>query len=397
MAALLAGVDRAGFAVGFGVRLRRAGVAVGFVGIEAFTRALAACPPDSLAELYWLGRITLVHRFEELPIYDEVFQAVFSRFTSSLDPIARRPSGLGQTREDDAYASLAARGGSEEVGQGLPWASLPAPVDTRESEDEGAVFLPERRASHLEAIADLPFESLSAAHLDLLDETLATALGSWPTRRSRRVNRHHAGHRVALRPTLARARRSGFEPVALVRTRPLEKPRRVVIVCDVSQSMQQQAAAYFHLMRALARATEAEVFVFATRLTRLTHVLAGASAELAMEMATAKVTDRFGGTRIATNLQALLSSSRGDALRGAIVLIASDGWDSDPPDDLAMVMAKIRRRAHRLIWVNPRAAAPGFAPKVAAMAAALPFCDDLLPANSIRQLTELVATIGRSG
>ena len=73
------------------------------------------------------------------------------------------------------------------------------------------------------------------------------------------------------------------------------------------------------------------------------------------------------------------------------MLIASDGWDSDPPDDLAMVMAKIRRRAHRLIWVNPRATAPGFAPKVAAMAAALPFCDDLLPANSIRQLTELVS------
>ena len=162
--------------------------------------------------------------------------------------------------------------------------------------------------------------------------------------------------------------------------------------------MQQQAAAY---LPSDARPRESyrgrKVFVFATRLTRLTHVLAGTSAELAMEMATAKVTDRFGGTRIATNLQALLSSSRGDALRGAIVLIASDGWDSDPPDDLAMVMAKIRRRAHRLIWVNPRAAAPGFAPKVAAMAAALPFCDDLLPANSIRQLTELVATIGRSG
>ena len=165
------------------------------------------------------------------------------------------------------------------------------------------------------------------------------------------------------------------------------------MLCDVSESMQHQAAAYFHLMRAVARTTDAEVFAFATRLTRLTPVLAQASAELAIEQATAKVADRFGGTRIASNLRALLSSSRGNACRGAIVVVASDGWDADPPEQLAKAMAKLRRRAYRVIWLNPRVAAPQFAPEVGAMAAALPYVDDLLPANTIRSLADVVSAI----
>ena len=116
-----------------------------------------------------------------------------------------------------------------------------------------------------------------------------------------------------------------------------------------------------------------------------------------MQQATAKVTDRFGGTRIATSVLELLSSSRGNACRGAIVLIASDGWDSDPPGQLGVAMARLRRRAHRIIWLNPRMAAPGFAPEVASMAAALPFCDELLPADTIGALLDVVSAIVRSG
>ena len=195
---------------------------------------------------------------------------------------------------------------------------------------------------------------------------------------------------------MARARHTGFEPAVLVRSEPRRKPRRVVMLCDVSQSMQPYAAAYFHLMRAAAVATRAEVFAFATVLTRLTPALAHSSAEVAVEQATAKVVDRFGGTRIATNVRALLASRHGDACRGAIVLIASDGWDSDPPEELAGAMARLRRRAHRVIWMNPRAAAPGFAPLVGAMSAALPYCDELLAADSIQGLSEVVSAIVRA-
>ncbi|MGY4682749.1 VWA domain-containing protein [Micromonospora aurantiaca (nom. illeg.)] len=100
------------------------------------------------------------------------------------------------------------------------------------------------------------------------------------------------------------------------------------------------------------------------------------------------MTDRFGGTRIATNLRGLLASPHGDAVRGAVVLIGSDGWDSDPPAELAAVMARLSRRAHRIVWLNPRAGAPGFAPLVAGMAAALPYCDRLLPAATFRDLLD---------
>jgi uncharacterized protein with von Willebrand factor type A (vWA) domain len=180
-----------------------------------------------------------------------------------------------------------------------------------------------------------------------------------------------------------------------VRVSPVHVPRRVVMLCDVSQSMQAQAVAYLHLMRALALTAHAEVFAFATSLTRLTAVLAHRSAGAAIDGATAQVTDRFGGTRIATCLRTLLASHHGGALRGAVVIIGSDGWDADSPEELAAAMARLRRRAYRVIWMNPRASAPGFAPRVATMAAALPYCDAFLPAESFRSLARVIDEISR--
>jgi uncharacterized protein with von Willebrand factor type A (vWA) domain len=173
----------------------------------------------------------------------------------------------------------------------------------------------------------------------------------------------------------------------------------VVLLCDVSQSMRAQASAYFHLMRALALVCDAELFAFATSLTRLTTVLRHKSTAVAIDQATSTVVDRFGGTRIAANLRALLASHHGDSVRGAIVIIGSDGWDSDPPERLAAAMARLRRRASRVIWMNPRAGVPDFAPKVGAMAAALPYCDELLPADTFRSLAAVIAAVGgqRSG
>ena len=164
---------------------------------------------------------------------------------------------------------------------------------------------------------------------------LEEAVRTWPTRRSRRRAAAAAGGQVALRPTIARARRTGWEPVELVRVAPVPRPRKVVMLCDVSQSMQPQVTAYFHLMRALATVAAGETFAFATRLTRLTPVLRHKSAELAVALATERVTDRFGGTRIAASVTELLGSHHASAVRGGIVVIGSDGWDSEPPEELA--------------------------------------------------------------
>ena len=165
-----------------------------------------------------------------------------------------------------------------------------------------------------------------------------------------------------------------------------------MLVCDVSQSMEPYAAGYLQLMRVATLLPRSEVFAFATSLTRLTAVLRHTSPERAVELAGRQVVDRFGGTLIATNLRRLLGSHHADSVRGAVVVIASDGWDSDDPAELAVVMRRLRRRADRVVWVNPRTTAPGYAPLVGAVSAALPHVDAMLPAGTVRELAEVLRT-----
>ena len=392
---LFAGVDRAALAAALGARLRAGGVPATVTGIELFTRALAACPPTDRDRLYWLARATLVRDRAHLAAFDAVFAAVFDQADVVADSRVRRSPATG--RDDDQLLSLPTeRHADAEGGSGLPWATLPAVVDQGDGNGDGQ-GVPERLPSDLVAIADTPFERLDPETLARLGQWLETAFRAWPRRRTRRLVRHPSGPRIDPRQTIARSRRTDWEPIELVRRRRVERPRRLLVVCDVSQSMQAQASAYLHLMRAAVQATDAEVFAFATSLTRLTPILAHREVDEAMALASAAVDDRFGGTRIATNLRALLASRHGHDSRGAIVVIASDGWDADPPEALAAAMARLRRRAHRVVWMNPRAGAPGYEPSVAAMAAALPFVDDLLPAATLHELVEAVQRLTTDG
>ena len=397
--ALLRGVDRAAFAVAFAVRLREQGIAVDVTSIAAFTRVLSlrsASGSGTRSELYWLARISLLRRQPDLVAFDRVFAAVFDEVVLRVDPNARRRSSTPKAEETWSGLPDARPTEADADAGGLPWATLPSPVASSDYlGNDDVVGIPERLASRLQGLADTPFDRLPAADLALLEGWFAAALNRWPTRRSQRMVVHPAGRTIALRPTLARARRTGWEPVELIRTRPVRRPRRVIMICDVSQSMQAYAAAYLHLMRAAVLCADAEVFAFATTLTRLTPVLSHRSVSEAIGQAERAVTDRFGGTRIAGNLRALLHSRHGGVIRGAIVIIASDGWDSDDPADLAAVMARLRRRAHRVIWMNPRVAATGYAPLVGAMAAALPYCDDLVAAHTLRAMADVLTAITR--
>ncbi|MFJ7238814.1 VWA domain-containing protein [Streptomyces olivaceus] len=384
---LLPAVDRAAFAMALVGRLRARGVRVGLTAARDLVHALGVVPELTRTTLYWTARVCLIRDHDNLADFDDVFESVFGDAVLSLDPHARR-DGLGAAggRQDDAYAS--AHGGEREGQEdaGLPWLTLPPSVTANEAVDDQVLAVPERLPTAVAGLLDTPFERLGPAETTLLGRWLEVALRTWPTRRSRRFSMRRDGPRVLLRPTVARSRRTGWEPVRLVRAGPQDKPRRVVMVCDVSRSMQPQAAAYLHLMRALTLAADAEVFAFATSLTRLTTVLANRSVEVAVAEASSKVVDRFGGTRIATCLRSLLASHHGGLLRGAVVIIASDGWDGDAPELLAGTMARVHRRAHQVVWLNPRVSAPGFAPRTTAMAAALPFCDALLPANTFASL-----------
>jgi len=358
-------------------------VPAGLTDVDDFVRALAVSPPVSRAALYWTARITLIRRHADLAAFERVFAALFA----DPPPLPLTRSAAVAGRDDEVHVRLNAAADTSGPGGGLPWATLPPAVrqDDESAEDTG-LRLPERRPSGLAGLAERPFEGLDARQVEQLGAALQETIADWPTRRTRRYTVDPAGHRIALRPTIARARRTAWEPVQVVREKAVRQPRRVVLLCDVSESMRPQAAAYLQLMRAFAVVADAEVFAFATTLTRLTPALRHASAAVAVAQASAAVTDRFGGTRIAANIRALLASHHGNAVRGGIVVVGSDGWDSDPSDQLAAAMARLRRRAYRIIWLNPRAGAPGFVPRVAAMAAALPFCDRLLPAGTFAEL-----------
>lgn len=389
---LLRGVDRAAFAVALVSRMRGAGLQVGVTAAADLCRALASVPPTSRARLYWAARITLVRRHADLAAFDGVFAAVVDDAMRPLDPHSRRVPFDAPGSDDDRLAPAAGDTAPEADGIGLPWLTLPRTVNTTTGAETDLV-VPLRAPSVTPGLVDEPFERLTDAEVAELGRWLAAALRHWPTRCSRRYASARSGPRVSLRATIARSRRTGFEPVHLVHVRTVPRARPVVLLCDVSQSMQAQTVAYLHLMRAFTLHADAEVFAFSTRLTRLTTVLSHRSEAAAVAMAGDRVTDRFGGTRIASNPAALLGSHHGSSARGAVVVIASDGWDADSPEELAAVMARLHRRAHRVVWVNPRAGAREFTPTVASMAAALPYCDALLSGDTFASLARVLEEV----
>lgn len=167
------------------------------------------------------------------------------------------------------------------------------------------------------------------------------------------------------------------------------------MLADVSGSMQSFVRPYFHVMRALSTHARAEVFAFSTVPTRLTAALGQRDPVEAINEASDLVDDRFSGTRIASSLGTIMGHpSWSNLLRGSVVLIASDGWDTDPPEELDARMARLARLSHRIVWVNPRAAADGFQPLVAGMAAALPHCAQMLSGHSLQAMRDVLTAVG---
>ncbi len=389
---LLRGVDLAAFAVALVDRLRAAGVAVSAVGAAGLVQAMHVLAPARRSQLYWAARLNLVSRADDLPAFDAVFEAVFGDAVLGLDPPSLKRS---PTSDVTPGRYVAVDTESEVDGDGLPWTTRPASVIGAAHPPTGSA-IPELLPSGLVARADTPFEQFDADELRRIGTWLVSAQAHWPRRQTLRRQLHPAGRRVDLRETIKASRTTGWEPLRVSRTRRQARPRRVVLVCDVSGSMQPYASVYLHLMRATAvrRTGRPEVFAFATTLTRLTAALSHRSAETALARANDKVVDRYGGTHLGRSIGTLLSQPHGNTLRGAVVVIASDGWDADPPETLRHAMSRLRRRAHLVIWLNPRAAAPGYAPLAGSMAAALPFCDHFLSAHSLAGLQELFEVLG---
>lgn len=394
---LFRSVDVAAFAATLCHRLRGAGIEIGPVEANRLAAALAVDRPRDVGTLYWTARVSLLHHRADIDAFDRVFDAVFGGLGL---PIARweRDEGRAMVRTEgsvvrrsvptDGLTALSAR-----VTATRPEITDDEPDDTDPDEDTA---LPELLPADLEEVADRPFDQLDAEQLDRIGRWLAAAVVDLPERRSRRRRSAVAGS-IDLRRTLARSRSTG-EVMTLARRRPRTEPRPLVMVADVSGSMESFTRIYLHLLRAFATRPEIatfEAFVFATDLHRITPALRQRDAGDVVDRLTAETTDRFGGTRIATNLGRLLTGTRwSNAVRGATVVVVSDGWDADPSEELGRRMARLARMANRIVWVNPRAGDEAWRPEVAGMAAALPHVDELCSGHSLRAMARVIAALG---
>jgi uncharacterized protein len=250
-------------------------------------------------------------------------------------------------------------------------------------------------SSSEERLTDVDFARLTPDELAALAPLLHVLCANPPQRLSRRRRRHRRGDRLDVRASLRHSTRSGGDPAVAIRRTRKWTPRRMVALLDISGSMEPYARAYLHLLWGAATRAHAEVFVFGTRLTRLTRALRNANPDLALERAAALMPDWSGGTRIGCAIRDFLDHyGRRGMARGAVVLIVSDGWERDDPSILARQMAALGRHAHRIVWANPRAAAPGFAPLAGGMAAALPHVDSFVSGHSADALIEVVHALG---
>ena len=397
-AGLFRGVDRAAFVASFAERLRRSGLPVSFGALERSTASMNVAGPVTLTDLYWILRVNFVGDRGELAAFDAVFDAVFDgdhgrdvEWRSNDHPSSPDDLLLGLRRSLPNAPSTTG---------GVPWTTLPSVADSPEAdatpdEPDDDVALPELRPSAVSDDLDRPFDLLDDDELERVGRLLEDALHEWPERRSRRrrLTRAHGGP-IALRRSLRDALDTGGEVLTLVHTRPRTRPRNVVVVLDVSGSMEAYARVYLHLTRPLAIEHRAEVFALATELSRITPAVRQRSARAAMDSVTDAVGDRFSGTRLASSLHELLRHRTWNTMvRGAVVVVFSDGWDADDPAQLERVMRRLNRMAHRVVWVNPRAGVEGFEPSTAGMSAALPYCDRFLAGHSARSMQAVIEAI----
>jgi hypothetical protein len=349
--------------------LRARGVRVGVGELLAAHRALAAVDAGSREQAFYALRATLCSSHADHEPFAAAFAAVFG--------LARRPP------EEDPFEEL---GGLAR--EAPPRAGVPAEGNAPALEDLEAV---PAAWSEEELLRELDFASYTDAERAATRRLLAWLAARGPTRVSRRTRPVRSrGHIPDLRATTRASLRQGGELLERRWRAPTRRPRRLVLVLDVSGSMAPYARMLLQYVQAsVAARARVEAFVFGTRLTRVTLELAGRDPDLALHRAAERVTDWSGGTRIGVSL-ATLNREHGRRIgRGAFVVILSDGWDRGDPEELAAELARLRRTAHRLVWLNPLAADPRFEPLTRGMCAAMPHLDRLLPGNTIGSLEDL--------
>lgn len=322
--------------------------------------------------MYWAGRATLCSEPDDIPHYDTAFAIWF---------------GAVPVNSTNGRATTRPRTGGV--------ASLIAPVS-----GDGVADGPELRvtASDVEILRHRDLGELSVAERAHLRELISTLNTDPPTRRSLRLKSFRTGVLDPAR-TLRELLRTGGEPARLKYRRKRLRPRRVVLLVDISGSMEPYADALLRFAHAVVRRSppSTEAFTLGTRLTRVSRQLRQRDPEQALSAAARAVPDFAGGTRLGETLRAFLDrwGQRGVA-RQAVVVVFSDGWERGDPTLLGEQLARLRRLAHAVLWVNPHAGRHGYSPVQSGISAALPHVDRMLAGHSLTTLDELLTEVRRA-
>lgn len=385
--------DLADIVATFGQVLHVAGIPATPERRARFAQAVIEIDPTQVTQLYWVGRVTLISSREQIEIYDLAFNQVFRGIIDLTDTGKGDPTPNPENSRESGDQQPAHENSDQTSNQGSAGTSG-TPGEKSNEDDESVLPSLLAPASDDERLKDSNFLECTPEELDLI-ATLVSKLPLVPPRRpSRRSKRHHHGQSIDMRSTIRHSYAHAGDPVDLRYRNEKDRPRRVVLVADVSGSMEPYSRIYLHLMLGAVRALHAEAFVFATRLTRLTKFLAIGDPDAAYRRVAQNTPDWFGGTRIGkTLLEFIRDHGQRGIARGAVIVIVSDGWETDDPAILGQAMQRLSRLAHHIIWVNPRKAATSYEPLVGGMAAALPFVDTFVSGHSLRALQEVMDAI----
>ncbi len=359
--------------VGFVDVLRRAGIAVSLGSTLDFGRALVEVGTGTRSGVYWAGRATLVRRPEDVGTYDEAFERHW----------LGAAAGFGTAPEQPTITLLL----------DVPEDADVPPADEGASDGDGDHL--SVRWSRTEVLSSRDFADCTEEELAELHELMGGLRLVGATRRSRRLRPAAHRGRPDLRRTVRAALRTGGEPLHRAFSEPGVRLRRLVLLLDVSGSMEPYARALIRFLHAaMVGRRDVEAFALGTRLTRLTRELSTRDPDAALARAAVAVTDWSGGTRLGDGLRAFNDRWGVPGMaRGATVVILSDGWDRGEPSVMEEQMGRLHRVAHQVVWVNPLKASPGYAPVARGMAAALPHVDRFVEGHSLDSLRSLATVL----
>ncbi|QDO88123.1 VWA domain-containing protein [Ornithinimicrobium ciconiae] len=357
---------------GFARACRAAGLPVTADRERTFLQACAAVGLAERDPVYWAGRATLTASLADIEPYDQVFTSWFGgrAMHGVASPDRPQPTVL--------QASL------EDPGQGGG--------DGADEDEEEIVKV---AASATEVLRHRDVAGLSPQDQATLRRLFATLTVRPPTRPTRRHTPSHRGS-IDGRATVRAHLRALGEPGQIARRRRMVRPRRVVLLVDVSGSMSSYADNLLRLAHRMVQAAPrtTEVFTLGTRLTHVTRALRERDADRALVAAGETVPDWSGGTRLGESLSVFLRRwGRRGMARGAVVVVFSDGWEREGPEQLGEAMRQLRSLAHRVVWVNPHRGKAGYLPVQAGIVAALPHVDEFVAGHSLAAFEEVLEVV----